>query len=106
MAPVQVIFVKGTGPSSAAPLPGKTPRGGAGSRSPRGPGKTKERRPSRFPQQRSCGVVAERFGFANRDVNSRSPSFLKGIRSFVVPADYEPPGVSARLFAVTRRAPM
>ena len=80
MAPVQVNLVKDAGPSPAGPPSGQTPRGRAGTRSPRGPGKAKERRRSRFPTLRSHGVVAERLGFTNRDVLSRSSFFLKGIK--------------------------
>ena len=48
-------------------------------------------------------VVDERLGFTNRDVLSRSPTFLTGVRSFVVTACYEPLDKSARLSAVARR---
>ena len=96
MAPVQVNLVKSTGPASAAPSPGKAlPRGGAGARSPRGPGKAKERRPCRFPLLGSHAAVAGRLGFTNCGVLSRSHT--------ETPANYEYLNESARLYAVTRR---
>ena len=58
---------------------------------------------SRFPLLQTYGVIAERFGFTNHDVLSRSPFFLKGVKGLVLPADYEPLNESARLSAATRR---
>ena len=45
----------------------------------------------------------ERLGFTNRDVLSRSPTFLTGVSRFVVPASYEPLDRSMHLSAVWRR---
>ena len=102
MAPVQGNLVKGPGSASTAPSPGKAqPREGASARSPR-PGKSKERRICRFPLLYSHTIVAERLEFTNPGVLSQSPSFLKGVKHFVVPANYEPLDESARLSAVTR----
>ena len=103
MAPVQVDLVSGADPPPTSPPSGKTPRRGGETRSPRGPTKAKERRTSRFPPLRSHEVVAERLGFSNRDVLSRFPVILTGVRSFVVPACYKPLDESARLSAVNRR---
>ena len=54
----------------------------------------------------SHAVVSERIGLTNRYVLSRSQSFLNGIKSSVVPANYEPLGASVRLYAVKRRKTM
>ena len=90
VAPVKVILVTGADPPPTSPPSGKTPRRGAGFHSPRGLAKAKERRTSRFPPLRSHEVVAERLGFTNREVLSRSTTFLTGVISFVLPACYEP----------------
>ena len=100
---MQVNLVNGADPSPASPPSGKPRRKGAGFNPPRGPGMTKERRSSRISPLRSHEVVAELLGFTNRDVLSPSPTFLTGVRSFVLPAFYEPLGESARLSAMTRR---
>lgn len=103
VAPVQVNLVSGADPPTTSPPSGKTPRGGARSRSPRGPAKAKERHISRSPPLRSHEVVAERLGFTNRDVLSRSLAFLTGVGSFAVPACYEPLDETVCLFAVAQR---
>ena len=95
MAPVQVNLTR--------PPSGKPRRSGVGLNSPHGPTKAKEQRTSRFPPLRSHEVAAERPGFANRGVLSRSPTFLTGVRSSVVTASYGPLDESARLSAVAQR---
>ena len=55
---------------------------------------------------RNHAVVAERLGFTNSEVLSRSPSFLKGVGRLAVPANYELLDESVRPSAVTRRRSM
>ena len=52
---------------------------------------------------RDRAVVAERLGFTNPGVLSRSPSFLKGVGRITLSANYEPLDESTRLSAVARR---
>ena len=50
--------------------------------------------------------IAERPGFANSDVLSRSPAFLKGAKHFIVSANCDLLDEPTRLSAVTRRKAM
>ena len=104
MALGQVIPVQGSGSTKALPSPGeeRSP-GDAGVQAPRGKGKAKGQRPCRFLVLRDRAVVAERLGFTNPGVLSRSPSFLKGVRRITLSANYEPLDESVRFSAVTRR---
>ena len=98
-APGKVNCVKApgsTGVGAAAASPPQSerrPTAGAGAQAPRRKGLL------------LCGhaVVAERRGFNNSEVLSRSPSFLTGVERLAVPANYGTLDRAMRLSAVHRR---